>query len=213
MNDASSPSSRLKPALDRLAEGGMILLAGDKFRGGDIDFVLPASAATPAAINFMALHGRGLICLALRPEHALRLGIGLLNTGGARQSGRPFGQSIEAKEGVDTGISAADRALTITVAASEASTSDDIVKPGHVFPLITRAGGVRERAAGAEAAIDLCRIARAGLAAVLCSVMREDGTMARIEEMAEFAAAHDIPIAYVDDALQHPDTATDQAYS
>lgn len=200
-------ASPLQPALDRLAAGGVILLAGDRLRGGDIDFVLPASAATADAINFMALHGRGLICLALRPEHALRLGIGLINTGGSRQSGRPFGQSIEAKEGVDTGISAADRARTIAVAVLESSTSDDIVTPGHVFPLITRAGGVRERPAAAEAAVDLCRMAGKGPSAVLCSVMRADGTMARIEDMTGFAAEHDIPIARLDDLLPQLESA------
>jgi 3,4-dihydroxy 2-butanone 4-phosphate synthase/GTP cyclohydrolase II len=197
----SAAAVSLAPALAQLAGGGMILLTGDRLRDGDIDFVLPARAVSAAAINFMALHGRGLICLALTPERALRLGIGLINSSGVRQSGRPFGQSIEAKEGVDTGISAADRAHTIAVAVAETSTSDDIVSPGHVFPLITRSGGVRERQAAAEAAVDLCRLAGMGQAAVLCSVMRSDGTMARVDDMRDFAAAHAIPIASIDDLL------------
>jgi len=198
MKDAAAS---LAPALDRLARGGMVLLVGDRLRGGDIDFMLPAGAVDAGAVNFMALHGRGLICLALTAERALRLGISLLNSSGHRQSGRPFGQSIEAKEGVDTGISAADRAHTVAVAVAEGSTSDDIVSPGHVFPLITRSGGVRERPAAAEAAIDLCRLARRGDAAVLCSVMREDGTMARLEDMRAFVAQHGIPVACIDDLL------------
>jgi 3,4-dihydroxy 2-butanone 4-phosphate synthase/GTP cyclohydrolase II len=194
-------SSGLALALEQLARGGTVLLTGDRLRDGDIDFVLPARAVSAAAINFMALHGRGLICLAITPQRALRLGIGLINSSGVRQSGRPFGQSIEAKEGVDTGISAGDRAHTIAVAVAEASTSDDIVSPGHVFPLITRAGGVRERQAAAEAAVDLCRMAGMGEAAILCSVMRADGTMARIEDMRGFAAEHGVPIASLDDLL------------
>ena len=197
----SDAGASLAPALEQLARGGMILLVGDRLRGGDIDFVLPAQAVNAAAINFMALHGRGLICLALTPERALRLGISLLNSGGVRQSGRPFGQSVEARHGVDTGISAADRAHTVSVAVAEASTSDDIVSPGHVFPLITRSGGVRERPAAAEAAVDLCRLANVGDAAVLCSVMRSDGNMARFEDMRGFTAEHGIPIASIDDLL------------
>ncbi len=196
-----SAAALLAPALEQLTRGATILLVGDRLRDGDIDFMLPASAVNAAAINFMALHGRGLICLALTPERALRLGIGFLNSSGVRQSGRPFGQSIEAKEGVDTGISAADRAHTVAVAVAETSTSDDIVSPGHVFPLITRSGGVRERQAAAEAAVDLCRLAGMGEAAVLCSVMRADGTMARVDDMQDFAAEHGIPIASVDDLL------------
>jgi 3,4-dihydroxy 2-butanone 4-phosphate synthase len=197
----SEAAAALAPALAQLARGGTILLTGDRLRDGDIDFVAPARAVSAAAINFMALHDRGLICLAITPERALRLGIGLINSSGVRQSGRPFGQSIEAKEGVDTGISAADRAHTVAVAVAEASTSDDIVSPGHVFPLITRSGGVRERQAPAEAAIDLCRMAGMGEAAVLCSVMRPDGTMARIDDMRGFADEHAIPIARIDDLL------------
>ncbi len=181
----------------------MILLAGDRLRGGDIDFVIAARFVSASAINFMAMHGRGLICLALTPERALRLGISLLNSGSAQQSGRPFGQSIEAREGVDTGISAGDRAHTIAVAVAEHSNSDDIVSPGHVFPLITRSGGVLERAAAAEAAIDLCRLARAGDAAVLCSVMREDGSMARIGDMNDFAALHGLPILDLQAIIDH----------
>ena len=199
--DPSNAPPSIGEACAQLRRGGLILLSGDTLRGGDIDFVMAARHADAASINFMAKHGRGLICLALRPERALRLGIALLNSGAARQSGRPFGQSIEAREGVETGISAADRARTIQVAASENSTSDDIVSPGHVFPLVVRSGGVLERAAAAEAAVDLCGLARVGEAAVLCSVMSEDGSMARIEGMHGFAATHGIPVADLGDLI------------
>jgi len=198
-----SASPRLEAACAQIVKGGIVLLSGDALRGGDIDLVAAASSVTAGQINFMAMHGRGLICLALTPERALHLGISLLNSGSAQQSGRPFGQSIEAREGVDTGISAADRAHTISVAVAETSNSDDIVSPGHVFPLIARSGGVLKRPAAAEAAIDLCRLAGAGEAAVLCSVMREDGSMARIEDMHRFAAQHHIPILDLRDIIGH----------
>ena len=188
-------SGELEPALAALAAGKVIVLTGDRLRGGDIDFAVAAKYADAAAINFMATHGRGLICLALTPAHALRLGIGLINPGAARQSGRPHGRSIEAREGVSTGISAADRARTIAVAIAPGATSDDLVSPGHVFPLIAAPGGIAERPAALEAAIELTRRAGAGDAAVLCSIMRDDGEMARIEDVADLIAAHGLNVA------------------
>ena len=189
------PETKLEPALAALAAGKVIVLTGDRLRGGDIDFAVAARYADAAAINFMATHGRGLICLALTPAHALRLGIGLINPGATRQSGRPHGRSIEAREGVSTGISAADRARTIAVAIADGATSDDLVSPGHVFPLIAAPGGIAERPAALEAAIELTRRAGAGDAAVLCSIMRDDGEMARIEDVAELIAAHGLNVA------------------
>lgn len=188
-------TSSLDPALAALAAGRIIVLTGDRLRGGDIDFAMAAKYADAAAINFMATHGRGLICLALTPAHAMRLGIGLINPGAARQSGRPHGRSIEAREGVSTGISAADRARTIEVAIAEGSTSDDLVSPGHVFPLIAAPGGLAERPAALEAAIELTRRAGAGEAAVICSIMRDDGEMARIDDLAGLIAQHDLQVA------------------
>ena len=187
-------SSPLEPALAALAAGRIIVLTGDRLRGGDIDFAVAASHADAAAINFMATHGRGLICLALTPAHALRLGIGLINPGAARQSGRPHGRSIEAREGVTTGISAADRALTIQVVMMEGASADDLVSPGHVFPLIAAPGGIAERPAALEAAIELTRRAGAGDAAVICAIMRDDGEMARIDDIAELIAQHDLAV-------------------
>lgn len=190
MTSVRSPS--LSAALSRLAEGKMVLITGDALRGGDIDLVIPARFADAAAINFLACHARGLICLALPPERALRMGIALLNSGRERQSGRPFGQSIEAAKGVTTGISAADRARTVAVAIDPANSASDLISPGHVFPLIARGRGVRERAGAVEAAIDLCRMAQVGEAAVMSAVLREDGDTARAEDIGDLLTAHGI---------------------
>lgn len=187
-------SAGLEKAVAALAARRIVVLTGDRLRGGDIDFAVAAKFADAAAINFMATHGRGLICLALTPEKAMKLGIGLINPGAARQSGRPHGRSIEAREGVSTGISAADRAHTIAVATAEGASGDDLVSPGHVFPLIAAPGGIAERPAALEAAIELCRRAGVGDAAVICSIMRDDGEMARIEDIGGLIAQHDLAI-------------------
>lgn len=194
--------SGIDRALEALAAGGIIIITGDRFRRGDMDFAIAARHVTPEAINFMANHGRGLICLALTQDRAIRLGIGLINPGEQRQSGRPFGRSIEASTGVTTGISAADRAHTVSVAVADGASADDLVSPGHVFPLIAAPGGTRERAAAAEAAIDLCRLAGAGDAAVICSIMRDDGEMARPDDITELVAQHGLAIASIDDLLR-----------
>lgn len=193
---------RLQPALDALAQGRIVIITGDRLRGGDIDFCIAARHVTPEAINFMATHGRGLICLALPPERARQLGIELINPGLEQQSGRPHGRSIEAASGVTTGISAADRAHTIRVAVAPGTSPRDLVSPGHVFPLIAASGGTRERPAAAEASIELCRMADAGDAAVICSVMRDDGEMARIDDLVDLVAQHAIPVADIGDLLR-----------
>lgn len=193
----------LQPALDALAEGRIIVITGDRLRGGDIDFCIAAQHVTPEAINFMAKHGRGLICLSLTPGHAAKLGIELINPGCGRQSGRPHGRSIEAASGVTTGISAADRAHTIKVAMDPDAGPDHFVSPGHVFPLITSEGGVRARPAAAEASIELCRIAEAGDAAVICSIMRDDGEMARREDLEDLVDRFGIEIADIGQLLAH----------
>lgn len=188
-------SGALDKALEAIAAGRIVVIEGDRLRGGDIDLMCAASHVTPEAINFMATHGRGLICLALTPERAGQLGLSLVNPGTARQTGRPFARSIEAAEGVSTGISAADRAHTVQVAIAEGATSAHIHSPGHVFPLIARAGGVLERASACEASIDLARLAGAGDAAVICSIMRDDGEMARLEDIGDLIAAHGLEVA------------------
>ena len=187
-------SGGLEQAVAALAAGRIVVLTGDRLRGGDIDFAVAAKYADAAAINFMATHGRGLICLALTPTRAMKLGIGLINPGAARQSGRPHGRSIEAREGVSTGISAADRAQTIAVAIDDQASADDLVSPGHVFPLIAAPGGIAERPAALEAAIELTRRAGAGDAAVICSIMRDDGEMARIEDVTDLVSVHRLAV-------------------
>lgn len=191
----------LHDALDALVDGRIIVITGDRFRGGDIDFCVAAKHVTADAINFMAMHGRGLICLALTPARAVKLGIQLINPGREQQSGRPHGRSIEAATGITTGISAADRARTVEVAVAEGASADDLVSPGHVFPLITAEGGVRERPAAAEAAIELCRRAGAGDAAVICSILRDDGEMARPDDIAALRAEHGIPVVGIDSLM------------
>ena len=176
----------------RLADGQIVILSGDALRGGDIDFAMAASRVTPEKVNFMAKHGRGLICLGMTSDRAWKLGISPQNRDTDRSSGRPFGVSIEASTGVDTGISAHDRAETIRIATAETATASDIVTPGHVFPLIANPGGVAARRSTLEAGIALCEEAGLGDAVVLCAVMREDGSMARAEDMAAFCADHDI---------------------
>lgn len=194
-------TAALDRAIAALAAGKVIVLTGDRLRGGDIDFAVAARHATADAVNFMATHGKGLICLALTPDRALRLGISLINPGSDRQSGRPHGRSIEARTGVSTGISAADRARTIAVAIDPASSGDDLVSPGHVFPLIAAAGGVAERPAALEASIELVRRAGTGDAAVICSIMREDGEMARLDDLSDLIAAHDLAVVDIADLL------------
>jgi len=180
----------LMDALDALAEGRIVVITGDRFRGGDIDFCVAAKHVTPDAVNFMATHGGGLFGLALTPARAVKLGIQLINPGREQQSGRPHGRSIEAATGITTGISAADRARTVEVAVADDASADDLVSPGHVFPLITAEGGVKERPAAAEAAVELCRRAGAGDAAVICSILRDDGEMARPDDIAALMEEH-----------------------
>lgn len=190
-------SAGLDAALAAIAAGRIVVIAGDALRGGDIDLMIAARHVTPEAINFMATHGRGLICLAVTPDRAAQLGLSLVNPGTARQTGRPFARSIEAAHGVSTGISAADRAHTVKVAIADGASNADIHSPGHVFPLIAQGGGVRERAAACEASIDLARAAGAGDAAVICSIMRDDGEMARIDDIGDLIAAHGLEVAEI----------------
>ena len=188
-------------AIDALKQGRVIVITGDRYRRGDMDFAVAAQHATSEAINFMATHGRGLICLAMQQDRAQRLAIDLMNPGSDRQSGRPLGRSIEAAEGVTTGISAADRAQTVKAAVAPEATSDDIVSPGHIFPLICSAGGVNERPAAAEAAIELTHRAGAGDAAVICAIMRDDGEMARPADIADLVERFGLAVADIGDLL------------
>lgn len=179
---------------EHLAAGGLVILAGDALRGGDLDLAAAASRITPATIAFMARHGRGLICLGLSAERAQALGIELQQREQHGSSGRPFGQSIEAAEGVSTGISAADRAQTIKVAVDPDKGKADLVSPGHVFPLIADPGGPAKRRSTLEAGLAIVAAAGLGEGVVLCAMLREDGSMARLGEVTAWAAEQAIPI-------------------
>ncbi len=188
-------------ALAEIAAGRIVVIGGDRLRGGDIDLMCAARHVTPQVINFMATHGRGLICLAVTPARAEQLGLSLVNPGTARQTGRPFARSIEAASGVSTGISAADRAHTVAVAIAEGASAADVHSPGHVFPLIAQAGGVRARPSACEASIDLARLAGAGDAAVICSIMRDDGEMARLEDIGDLLREHHLAVADIGELI------------
>ena len=196
-----STGADLDAALAAIAEGRIVVIAGDRLRGGDIDLMCAAEAVTAEVINFMATHGRGLICLAVTPERARQLGLSLVNPGTERQTGRPFARSIEAAHGVSTGISAADRAHTVQVAIAAGASNADIHSPGHVFPLIAQEGGVLARASACEASIELARLAGKGDAAVICSIMRDDGEMARIDDIADLIAGHGLAVADIGDLI------------
>lgn len=192
-------------ALAEIAAGQIVVLSGDRLRGGDIDLMIAARHVTPEAINFMATFGRGLICLAITQARADRLGLSLVNPGTHRQTGRPFARSIEAASGVSTGISAADRARTVQVAMAESASAEDIHSPGHVFPLIAQSGGVLARPSAIEASIDLARMAGAGEAAVICSVMRDDGEMARIDDIGDLLREYRLAVADISELIQRLD--------
>lgn len=179
---------------DHLANGGIIVLAGDALRGGDLDLAAAASRVTPEIINFMARHGRGLICLGLSAKRAAELGIEPQESASARSSGRPFGRSIEAKRGTTTGISAADRALTIATAVDPANGADSLISPGHIFPLIADPRGPQARLSTLEVGVAMMETYGLGDGVVLCAMLREDGSMARVNEIGDFAAENDIPV-------------------
>ena len=198
MTQGSAIYSDLDEVVARFAAGETILLAGDSTRGGDIDFITSAEKITPEKINFLATFGRGLICLGMEYEAAGRLGIAPLNAGSYRQSGRPFGASIEASEGVTTGISAADRAVTVLAAIAEGANANSVVQPGHVFPLFAQDSVPEADARAVDAAVELARRGGQAPFAVLCAVLREDGEPARIEDMPEFMQRHGITAVHVE---------------
>jgi 3,4-dihydroxy 2-butanone 4-phosphate synthase/GTP cyclohydrolase II len=183
--------------------GRMFVLVDDESRENEGDLVIPAQMATPDAINFMAKHGRGLICLALTRERVDGLGLPLMSRKNETRHETAFTVSIEAREGVTTGISAPDRARTIAVAIDPNSTERDIVTPGHVFPLVARDGGVLVRAGHTEAAVDIARMAGLNPSGVICEIMNDDGTMARRDDLIAFAQRHGLKIATIADLIEH----------
>jgi len=197
---------KLSPIEDILADakaGRMFILVDDETRENEGDLIIPAEMATPEAINFMAKHGRGLICLALTRERVEKLSLPLMAQGNTSRHQTAFTVSIEAREGVTTGISAADRAQTIKVAIDKQKTAHDITSPGHVFPLVARDGGVLVRAGHTEAAVDIARLAGLNSAGVICEVMNDDGTMARLPDLMKFAGEHNIKIGTIADLIAY----------
>jgi 3,4-dihydroxy 2-butanone 4-phosphate synthase / GTP cyclohydrolase II len=197
------PFARIEEALDDVRQGRMVIVCDDEARENEGDLTLAAQFATPDAINFMAKEGRGLICLALSPERCDELGLDLMAAKNESRFETAFTVSIEAREGVTTGISAADRARTIQVAIDPESRPRDLVQPGHVFPLKARPGGVLVRAGQTEAAVDLARLAGLNPAAVICEVMNDDGTMARVPDLAEYGARHNLKMITVADLIAY----------
>ena len=183
--------------------GRMFILVDDEDRENEGDLVIPAQFATPDAVNFMARHGRGLICLTLQRERVEQLGLNLMSRDNSSRHQTAFTVSIEAREGVTTGISAADRAHTIQVAIDPSKGASDIGSPGHVFPLIARDGGVLVRAGHTEAAVDISHLAGLNPAGVICEIMNDDGTMARLPDLIAFSKTHGLKIATIADLISY----------
>jgi 3,4-dihydroxy 2-butanone 4-phosphate synthase/GTP cyclohydrolase II len=183
--------------------GEIVILVDDEDRENEGDLVFAADYVSADKINFLAKHGRGLICMPITESHAQRLGLRPMVAQNRSRHGTNFTVSIEAAEGIATGISAHDRALTVKVAAAENARPEDIVQPGHVFPLIAQPGGVLVRAGHTEACCDLARLAGLTPAAVLCEIMRDDGSMARLPDLVEFAAEHRLKIGTIADLIEH----------
>ncbi|MEO0391914.1 MAG: 3,4-dihydroxy-2-butanone-4-phosphate synthase [Pseudomonadota bacterium] len=189
--------------IEEARQGRMVVLVDDEDRENEGDLVIPADCADADAINFMAMYGRGLICLALTSDRADELGLALMTQQNSSRHETAFTISIEAREGVTTGISAADRAHTIAVAINQASTASDLATPGHVFPLRARDGGVLVRAGHTEAAVDLARLAERKAAGVICEIMNDDGTMARLPDLIPFARKHGLKIGTIADLIAY----------
>ncbi len=190
-------------AIEDIAKGKMIILVDDEDRENEGDLCMAAEKITPQAINFMAKHGRGLICLSLTPERVEELKLPMMSEENTSSFGTAFTVSIEAKQGVTTGISAADRAVTILTAINPKSTLEDLARPGHVFPLRAKPGGVLQRAGQTEGSVDLSRLAGLNPSGVICEIMNDDGTMSRVPELMEFAKHHHLKIVTIKDLIKY----------
>ncbi len=189
--------------IDEARNGRMFILVDDEDRENEGDLVIPAQMATPEKINFMAKHGRGLVCLALTRKRVDELGLSLMSRNNGTRYETAFTTSIEARDGVTTGISAADRARTVAVAIDSSKSRDEIVTPGHVFPLVARDGGVLVRTGHTEAAVDVSRLAGLNPSGVICEIMNEDGTMARLDDLVTFAQFHNLKIGTIRDLIAY----------
>jgi 3,4-dihydroxy 2-butanone 4-phosphate synthase/GTP cyclohydrolase II len=197
------PIAKIEAALEDIRQGKMVILVDDEDRENEGDLAMVAELVTPEAINFMAREGRGLICLSLTEERADYLDLPLMVQQNTSSFGTAFTISIEARRGVTTGISAADRAQTIKVAIADESTAADLARPGHVFPLRAKRGGVMVRAGQTEGSVDLARLAGLKPAGVICEIMNDDGTMARMPQLREFAQRHDLKIITIADLVAY----------
>ena len=195
--------SSVEEIIEDARNGRMFVLIDHEDRENEGDLVIPAQMATPDAINFMATYGRGLICLALASDRVDQLGLELMSTNNSSRHETAFTISIEAREGVTTGISAHDRARTVAVAIDASKGMSDIATPGHVFPLRARSGGVLVRAGHTEAAVDISRLAGLNSSGVICQIMNEDGTMARLPELIGFAQKHGLKIGTISDLIAY----------
>ncbi|MBM3678255.1 MAG: bifunctional 3,4-dihydroxy-2-butanone-4-phosphate synthase/GTP cyclohydrolase II [Actinobacteria bacterium] len=193
----TSPFATIEEAIEEIRRGRFVVVVDDEDRENEGDLTIAAEFVTPEAVNFMAIHGRGLICLCLTPERCAELGLRQMTDQNETPYGTAFTVSIEAREGITTGISAHDRARTIQVASDPAFGARDIVQPGHVFPLRARPGGVLQRSGQTEAAVDLARLAGLTPAGVVCEIMKDDGTMARVPDLVGFCSTHGLKMVTV----------------
>jgi 3,4-dihydroxy 2-butanone 4-phosphate synthase/GTP cyclohydrolase II len=203
MTELSKYISSAEEVIEEARNGRMFILVDDEDRENEGDLVIPAQFATPDAINFMARHARGLICLALTRHRVEKLGLPLMSQSNGTRHQTAFTVSIEAREGVTTGISAADRARTIAVAINPESTRENITTPGHIFPLMAREGGTLVRAGHTEASVDIARKAGLNPSSVICEIMNDDGTMARLPDLVAFAQHHNLKLGTIADLIAH----------
>jgi 3,4-dihydroxy 2-butanone 4-phosphate synthase/GTP cyclohydrolase II len=203
MSAVGSPFATIEDALEDIRNGRMVVVCDDENRENEGDLTIAAEFVTPEAINFMAKEGRGLICLSLTPDRCDELGLNLMAAKNESSFETPFTVSIEARTGVSTGISAADRARTIQVAIDPGTSPRELVQPGHVFPLKAKAGGTLERVGQTEAAVDLARIAGLTPAGVICEIMNDDGTMARVPDLVKYCARHGLKMITVADLVAY----------
>ena len=197
------PLDKIEDILDDLRQGKMVILMDDEDRENEGDLLMAAECITPDDINFMARYGRGLICLTLTEDHCRKLDLPLMVNNNRTPYATNFTVSIEAAEGVPTGISAADRAKTVLAAVNENVKAEDIITPGHVFPLMAQKGGVLSRAGHTEAGVDLAALAGFQASSVICEILKEDGTMARMPDLVEFAKQHNLRIGTIEDLIRY----------
>ena len=201
--NSGSPFTDVKTAIEEIRQGRMIVVVDDEDRENEGDLTLAAEKVTPEAINFMARYGRGLVCLAMTEERLDHLRIGNMTVENTSQYGTAFCEAIDAREGVSTGISAYDRAHTIKVAIDPATRPSDLARPGHVFPLRAKKGGVLVRAGQTEASVDLARLAGMVPAGIICEIMKDDGTMARVPDLIEFCRTHNMKMLTVAELIRY----------